>query len=46
MPIIEQPEPPVTVRVAKTLGRHIEAVLLGIGFLLGSITTTIAAVLT
>jgi len=44
MPVIEQPEPPVRAQVAKTLGRHIEAVLLGIGFLLGSITTLLAVV--
>lgn len=46
MPVIEQPEPPVRAQVAKTLGRHIEAVLLGIGFLLGAVVATVAGVLT
>ncbi len=46
MPVIEQPEPPARAQVAKTLSRHIEAVLIGIGFLLGSFTTLLAVVLT
>lgn len=44
MPVIEQPEPRGA-QVARTINRHIEAVLLGTGFLLGSLVTLIATVL-
>ncbi len=41
MPIIDQPEPKAAA-VARTLGRHIEAVILGIGFLLGAAVAIVA----
>lgn len=42
MPIIDQPEPPVTQRIAKTLGRHAEATLLGVGVAIGALLTILA----
>lgn len=45
MPVIQQPEPRGA-SVARTLNRHIEAVLIGIGFLLGGFTAIVAGLLT
>lgn len=45
MPVIDQPEPRGA-QFTKTINRHIEAVLLGIGFLLGGFTAVAAGLLT
>lgn len=46
MPTNPVPEPTRAQSVARALNRHIEAVLLGIGFLLGGATAVVAGLLT
>ncbi len=45
MPIIDQPQPK-SARLTKAINQHIEAFLLGVGFLLGAVVATVAGVLT
>lgn len=45
VPVIEQPEPPVSKQITKTLGRHIEATLIAIGFVLGATAAIVAGLI-